>query len=564
MRKLFATIGLLVLPHLVHAQEAAVVTPGGAAILFSGPHFFAALLVGIALAVAFQLALTHLSVAAGVSAVGPVDKRETDTSRDENKEKEDQGAMATVRKITTGYGLWTLVTASIALFFASWLAVEISLTPSVLIGAILGLTVWGLFYLAMTYLQLGAATSLIGSLINTATSGLRSMGEAASSLFGTSPEKQAADTAAQVTAAVRDEIFGEMAPEDVRNRMQQFIQELKPKPIDPRQIREELEQLFSETEIRAMTVHDDRLDRDKLIASFDTKYGSPERRREKMARAKGAVATAQEEAKSKKPVAEKVVDAGLRVAAGYSKEEAERTRREWEQYLRNTGKEALNPDSIKREIETLVHDPKKGAALLQSRANEAFNKSTVVSLLEQREDMSHEEAERTADRAEQIIREFRQRGGGVQESLSALQESAVARVRDYLDSLNRPDQKYGGLRDDLMRLFRDPKRGAEALADRLKSIDRETLKSTLASRTDLSEEDVEHILNQIESTRDKVVGKAEEMKAEVERRMNRLKEEALKQAEETRKVVAAAAWWTFITAVVSGAAAVAGGIVGAT
>ncbi|WDT77021.1 MAG: hypothetical protein MPW16_07330 [Candidatus Manganitrophus sp.] len=566
MRKLFATIGtigLSVLPHLAHAQEAAVVTPGGAAILFSGPHFFAALLVGIALAVAFQLALTHLSVAAGVSAVGPVDKRETDTSRDENIEKEDQGAMATVRKITTGYGLWTLVTASIALFFASWLAVEISLTPSVLIGAILGLTVWGLFYLAMTYLQLGAATSLIGSLINTATSGIRSMGEAASSLFGTSPEKQAADTAAQVTAAVRDEIFGEMAPEDVRNQLQQFIQELKPKPIDPRQIREELEQLFSETEIRAMTVHDDRLDRDKLIASFDTKYGSPERRREKMERAKGAVATAQEEAKSGKSVAEKVVDTGLRVAAGYSKEEAERTRREWEQYLRNTGKEALNPDSIKREIETLVHDPKKGAALLQSRANEAFNKSTVVSLLEQRQDMSHEEAERTADRAEQIIREFRQRGGEVQESLSALQESAVARVRKYLDSLNRPDQKYGGLRDDLMRLFRDPKGGAEALADRLKSIDRETLKSTLASRTDLSEEDVEHILNQIESTRDKVVGKAEEMKAEVERRMNRLKEEALKQAEETRKVVAAAAWWTFITAVVSGAAAVAGGIVGA-
>ncbi|MDC4227607.1 MAG: hypothetical protein MPW15_26110 [Candidatus Manganitrophus sp.] len=89
MRKLFATIGtigLSVLPHLAHAQEAAVVTPGGAAILFSGPHFFAALLVGIALAVAFQLALTHLSVAAGVSAVGPVDKRETDTSRDENIE----------------------------------------------------------------------------------------------------------------------------------------------------------------------------------------------------------------------------------------------------------------------------------------------------------------------------------------------------------------------------------------------------------------------------------------------------------------------------------------------
>lgn len=58
-----------------------------------------------------------------------------------------------------------------------------------------------------------------------------------------------------------------------------------------------------------------------------------------------------------------MVDAGLRLS-GYSKEEAERTRREWENYPRNTGKEELNPDNIKREIEVLVHDPKKGAALL--------------------------------------------------------------------------------------------------------------------------------------------------------------------------------------------------------
>ncbi|TAK06047.1 MAG: hypothetical protein EPO39_09900 [Candidatus Manganitrophaceae bacterium] len=560
MKKYAATIGFLLLPQLAFAQAVAV-TPGGA-VLFSGPHFFAALLAGFALAVAFQLALTHLSVAAGISAIGPVDTRSKTGASARKEAKEDDGAMATARKITTGYGIWTLVTASIALFFASWLAAELSLSGSARIGAIVGLTIWALFYLAMTTLQVGAVTSLVGSLINTATSGLRSMRQVAASLFASSPEEKAADTAAQVAASVRDEIFGEMDPKDVRNQMQNFIRELKPKPIDPREIREELEKLFSETEIRAMTTHDDRLDRDKLIASFETKYRSPERRRETLDRAKGAVATVQEEAKSEKPIAEKVVDAGLRLAAGYSKEEAERTRREWENYLRSTGKAELNPDNIKREIEILVHDPKKGTALLQSRVNEAFNKSTVVSLLEQREDMSHEEAERAADRAEQIIREFRQRGGAVQERLSRAQESAAARVREYLDSLDQPELRYEGLRDDLLRLFHDPKAGADALIRRFKSMDRETLKAILASRRGTSREDAEHILNQIESTRDHVIGKAEQMEAEVERRTNQLKEEALKQAEETRKVVAAAAWWTFLTAVVSGAAAVAGGLIG--
>lgn len=387
------------------------------------------------------------------------------------------------------------------------------------------------------------------------------MKEAASSMFGSSPEQKAADTAAQVTAAVRNEIFGEMAPQDFRNQLHQFIQELKPRPIDAKQIREELSQLFDDTEIRAISTHDDRFDYDKLVATFQKKYGSPERREAAKQRAAGAVSALKEEVQSDKPTAEKVADAGLRLA-GLSKEEAEKTRHAWEEYLRKTGKEALNPDSIKQEIEILVHDPKKGAALLQSRAAEAFNKSTVTELLAQREDMSREEAERTADRAEQIIREFREKGGGALGGLDAIRQNAVARVRDYLNSMNRPEKKYGGIGDQISRLFHDPKGEAEALIRRFKSMDREELKSMIASRTDLSSEDADHLLNQIESTRDQVVGKVEQMKSEVDRRMTQLKEEGLRQAEETRKVVASAAWWTFATAVFSAVAAVFGGLAG--
>lgn len=561
MKKFLMVIGLSVPALPASAQDAAVaVGPAGAAVLFSSPHFFAALLVGLALAVAFQLALTHLSVAAGISALGPVDKKEPGSSRKEEKQKSEESGtepMKRVRKITAGYGIWSLITASIALFFASWMAVKISLSPSALIGAILGLTIWGLFYIAATFLQVGAVTSLVGSLIHAAASGFRSVGEAASSLFTRSPEEKAADTAAKVTASIRDEIFGKMSPDEVREQMQHFIQELKPKPIDARQIREEISQLFDETEIKAISTHNDKYDYDRLVASFETKYGNPERREKLKGAAKEAVSAVKEEAQSEKPVAEKVADAGLRLA-GFSKEEAEKTRREWEEYLRRTGKEELNPDNIKREIEVLIHDPKQGAKLLQSRASEAFNKSTVVSLLAQREDMSREEAERTADRAEQIIREFRERGS----KMLGGNEGAVARVREYLNAYKRPEKKYGGIGSELIRLFQDPKGGAEALVERFKSLDRESLKEMVANRTDMSEEDVEHILNQIESTRDKVTGKAEEVKAEVARRTNQMKEEALKQAEETRKVAASAAWWSFTSAVVSGVAAVVGGMVG--
>ncbi|MFM7366977.1 MAG: hypothetical protein ACKO2Z_04045, partial [Sphaerospermopsis kisseleviana] len=46
------------------------VTPAQASILTSGPRFFVALISGVILAFAFQLVLTNLSIAAGISYLG--------------------------------------------------------------------------------------------------------------------------------------------------------------------------------------------------------------------------------------------------------------------------------------------------------------------------------------------------------------------------------------------------------------------------------------------------------------------------------------------------------------
>lgn len=79
----------------------------------------------------------------------------------------------------------------------------------------------------------------------------------------------------------------------------------------------------------------------------------------------------------------------------------------------------------------------------------------------------------------------------------------------------------------------------------------------------MTEEDAERIISRIESARDRVIGKVEQMGAEVRRRLDAAKQEALHQADEARKIAATAAWWAFASAVVSGVAAVLGGIVAA-
>jgi hypothetical protein len=81
-----------------------------ASLVFSGPQFFTALISGVLLAFGFQLLLTNLSVAAGISYLG----NQSDSDDD------DKGGSlgGTIRKIGTGVGIWTLVTVTIALFLA--------------------------------------------------------------------------------------------------------------------------------------------------------------------------------------------------------------------------------------------------------------------------------------------------------------------------------------------------------------------------------------------------------------------------------------------------------------
>ncbi|HEY9651200.1 MAG TPA: hypothetical protein V6C95_11095, partial [Coleofasciculaceae cyanobacterium] len=62
-------------------------------------------------------------------------------------------------------------------------------------------------------------------------------------------------------------------------------------------------------------------------------------------------------------------------------------------------------------------------------------------------------------------------------------------------------------------------------------------------------------------TRNSVLQRAERMQLEAQRRLDELKYQAQRQAEETRKAAATAAWWLFATALVSALASAGAGII---
>ncbi|AFZ59997.1 MFS transporter [Anabaena cylindrica FACHB-243] len=229
-----------------------------------------------------------------------------------------------------------------------------------------------------------------------------------------------------------------------------------------------------------------------------------------------------------------------------------------QEYLRLTGKEELNPEGIKRDLQLLLHDPGVGMESLSDRLAH-FDRETIIALLKIREDMTDEEAAKIADNIVLVRDQFVEQVRGIQRRIQDVTEGVFATIRNYLNSLDRPELNYDGIKHDIRQLFDDPQAGFDALRDRLSHFDRETLVAILSSREDISEADVNRIIDQVERARNTVLQRAERLQHEAQRRLEQVKHQAQRQAEETRKAAANAAWWLFATAVVSGFAAAFGG-----
>jgi nucleoid DNA-binding protein len=233
-----------------------------------------------------------------------------------------------------------------------------------------------------------------------------------------------------------------------------------------------------------------------------------------------------------------------------------------EEYLRRTGKEELNPEAIKRDIQLLLHDPRAGVESLSDRLAH-FDRSTIIALLKIREDVTDEEAARIADSIVSVREQFVEQVRSIQRRIQDVIEGIFSRIRHYLNSLDRPELNYDSIKRDVRRLFEDPQAGFEALSDRLSHFNRDTLVAILSSREDISQEDANRIIDQVERARNSVLQRAERIQQEAQRRLEEVKHQAQRQAEETRKAAATAAWWLFATAVVSGFFAALGGAVAA-
>ncbi len=357
--------------------------------------------------------------------------------------------------------------------------------------------------------------------------------------------------------SVRDKIL--QAPQVVADRAKaqyeqtttaiaQYLRNTNLEELNPEGIRQDLERLFNDPQQGTLALRDrlSQVDRETLTKLVSQQGNlSEEQVNQVIDRFQEAI--------------QSIVKAPRRLAKRTAQQVAD-FEANLEDYLRYTNKEELNPEGIKRDLQLLLQDPQVGMGNLSDRLAK-FDRSTIVALLSQREDISEEEANKFVDQIESarnsIVEQFQQ----IQQKVQSVIDQIFARVRNYLNSLERPELNYESMKQDFAKVFDDPQAGFEALRDRLSQFDRDTLVAVLSSREDISEQDANRIIDQIEAARDSVLQRAQRIQEETQKRLKAVQAEVKKQAQETKKTVASAAWWLFGTAITSlAASAIAGAI----
>lgn len=457
-------------------------TPEEAALIFSGPQFFIALVSGLVLAFGFQLLLTNLSIAAGISYVGHSSSSSGSSSN---------GSGVGVKKIGTAFGVWTLITVSLALFFACFLAVKMSLYNSTLLGATTGLVIWGTYFCLLFWFSSTTVGSLIGSVVKTATSSFQSLVGAATSAIGAkAASNQIVETAEATAAAVRRELTAGWDGQDIRESLKDYVMSIASPPLDTQDLEREFERLIRDSDLASMADGDTlgQLGRDtfeKLVSS-----------RTDLSRQEASRITDRLYGIWQKTLG-KSSDSGAI--------------RELVDYLKSANPEELVSEEVGNRLDELIDELRQRRTSQQSGP---FNQmlSTLMGIVMGRVDLSDLDVEKVTRRLKDVQGQLGSQVDTLSRKVSSGDRYSVVKadIETYL--LNaypwqlNPERMQQEFWDVIYDPFADPGFMREALMD----IDRSYFADILASRGLLTQREITETSRRLEEVRLRALGEVSE------------------------------------------------------
>lgn len=533
-------------------------------------NFFISVIAGILLAFAFQFLLTNLAVAAGISAIGDIRKKGNSGSSSDSSSSSDSDSFTGV-KISSGLGIFLLVTMSISLFFASLIAVKLSFLPGNTAGFTLGLVIWAGYLLLGIYLDSKMISSLTGAVFSSVKSVLGTGASAVGDVFQKSETARMKETAQSTVKTIHDEIRQEYDLSDFEKKLDEYVNKLEPQRVDVNRLQDKMAELIHEIEVKEKYTPDDPEASKRLFLEIaDKQSGLSGKDKQKLSdsfdKAKAAMKTEGSKTDKAKAAADKLSPGDDAQGREYRQKVAE--------YLRSTHRQEIQPETLEADLENILENPKSAPQVVQARVSQ-LDRATLKSMLTSSDGMDDQKAEKYLNKAESVIQKIKSKAGGVQGEAGAKSEQKKAEtqaqkeekkakaehaVKEWFNQMNREELQYDKVRHDVQLIMDDPKVAPQVLQRRLNRMDRDSLIALISNNPKISREQAEKMVSKIEEARENVVRKSKEIEQKVNEKVEVAKHEAIRQAEGARKTAATAAWWIFAAAVISGGLSAIGGM----
>lgn len=533
-------------------------------------HFFIAIVAGILLAFAFQFLLSNLAVALGINMIGDIrevgnDSGSYSTSGDESD------TTPTGVKITSGLGIFMLLTMTISAFFASLIAVKLSQVPDNTAGFTLGLVIWAGYLLLGLYMDTKIISGFAGSVFDAVKSTLSAGSSAIGNMFSTDKKDQAKETARETVQAIQEEVLQEYDLSNVEEKLDEYVNKLQPRRMDVDNIHEQLAQLLNDVRIKEQYTPENPESIKSLVlevASEQPNFGEEDRQKLKNAFSKLKDVREGDGSRADKTMA--AVDK----LSPMDEEKSKEYRQKIEEYLRETNEEELQPEKLKEDLNDILSNPQAAPDVVQARISK-IDRSTLKALLSNMQGMDDQKVEEYLDKAEEVFDSIKSKANemqsnGGQNAMDTIssdgqsKEKAKKAIKDWFDRMGEPELRYDNLKHDARRIMDDPKAAPTVLRNRLKRLDRDSLLALVSNNRQISREQAEKVVQKIEEGRDEVLRKADEIEQKVKEKMSQARRETMRQIEGARKTAATAAWWMFLAVIVSGGASAFGGILALT
>ena len=555
MKKIMMSLLMFLPVGLLWAQPVTVVDDN-----LVSANYFTAIITGVILALAIQFVLTALSVAMGISAIGDVRSRyvdaKLDVSPDESQSRDlnrdDSDSMSLGVKVTSGFGVWSVLTTCIALFVGTALAINLSVIQTPVTAAVMALVIWAVFFILLFYLETKVAGTVVGNLIATVTAGIKSGSKAVTGLFEPSDQKKLDAVIRQGVGTIKDELDKQFDWNAVSQKVDAFSAQLDRKVPDYDELRSDLDDMVKTSKQRdnsAMWMVIQQV----LSQAINKQENLPDQEAKQKAQ---QLRELMDEMRDSYAQGDGAIDGLKHVVANFSNQEkadVDKRLADFKQRLSEATPDRFSKAQLQQDLDEVLNDPNTLTTIIANKF-EGVNRKNIIAALDNNTRLDKDQLNDYADSIEagieRLVSEFDK------DNANRLSKRMERKVAAFLDRTDREELAYDALKQDVMDMVDEPRQSVDVIKARVEQFDRDTIRALVTNNRYIDDEHIDRVVQTIEDAKQTVADKLHSADKKIHQVARNLQRKAVIKAEQARKLAAVAAWWLVASAVLSAGAAV--------